>query len=351
MAGINAYIAEARQKPEDLPFEFKLLNTLPDFWTPEVVISRHQGLLSNIEDEINNARLVKILGADKMRELSWFHPKNSENEPNLELDKMLDNDVLFEHILEYYEAFRAPLKFPKPDNKVGILDNFQDWYKDEKDNVGSNNWIVSGKLTESGYPMLANDPHRAQSTPSLRYWVHLHAPNWNVIGGGEPTLPGVSIGHNEYGAWGLTIFETDNEDLYVYETNPKNPNQYKYKGVWETIKVISDTIKVKGQTPKIVQLKYTRHGPVVFEDAKNNHLYAVRAGWQEVGCAPYLASLRMNQAKSWEEFRKACTFSRIPGENMIWADKKGHIGWQAVGISPIRKNWSGLVPVFGRWSF
>jgi penicillin G amidase len=347
VAGINAYIAEARQKPEDLPFEFKLLNTLPDFWTPEVVISRHQGLLSNIEDEINNARLVKILGADKMRELSWFHPKNSDNEPNLELDKILDNDMLFEHILEYYEAFRAPLKFPKTDNKVGLLDDFQDWYKVEKDNVGSNNWIVSGKLTESGYPMLANDPHRAQSTPSLRYWVHLNAPNWNVIGGGEPTLPGVSIGHNEYGAWGLTIFETDNEDLYVYETNPKNPSQYKYKGLWETIKVISDTIKVKGQAPKIVQLKYTRHGPVVFEDVKNNHMYAVRAGWQEVGCAPYLASLRMNQAKSWEEFRKACTFSRIPGENMIWADKKGHIGWQAVGISPIRKNWSGLVPVPG----
>ncbi|WP_435352828.1 penicillin acylase family protein [Emticicia sp. SJ17W-69] len=345
--GINAYIAEARQKPDELPFEFKLLHTLPEFWTPEVVISRHQGLLGNIEEEINNARLVKLLGADKVRELSWFHPKNSDNEPNLELDKILDNDVLFSNILEYYQAFRAPLKFPKPDNKVGLLDGFDDWYKDEKDNVGSNNWIVSGKLTESGYPMLANDPHRAQSTPSLRYWVHLNAPGWNVVGGGEPTLPGVSIGHNEYGAWGLTIFDTDNEDLYVYETNPKNPNQYKYKGVWENIKTIADTIQIKGQTPKIVQLKYTRHGPVVFEDEKNNHLYAVRAGWQEVGSAPYLASLRMNQAQNWDEFRRACTFSRIPGENMIWADKKGHIGWQAVGLSPIRKNWSGLVPVPG----
>jgi penicillin G amidase len=350
VAGINAYIAEVRQKPDELPFEFKLLNTLPDFWTPEIVISRHQGLLSNIEEEINNARLVRLLGADKVRELSWFHPKNSANEPNLELDKILDNDVLFSNILEYYEAFRTPLKFAKKDTKVGLLDNFQDWYKDEKDNVGSNNWVVSGKMTESGYPMLANDPHRAQSTPSLRYWVHLNAPGWNVVGGGEPTLPGVSIGHNEYGAWGLTIFETDNEDLYVYETNPKNPNQYKYKGIWENLKIITDTIKVKEQAPKIVQLKYTRHGPVVFEDAANNHLYAVRAGWQEVGCAPYLASLRMNQAKNWEEFRKACTFSRIPGENMIWADKK-HIGWQAVGISPIRKNWSGLVPVPGDGRF
>lgn len=170
--GINTYIAEARQKPEELPFEFKLLCTLPSYWTPEIVISRHQGLLGNVVDEITNARLVKLLGAEKVRELVWFHPKNSENEPKLELDKILNNDILFEKILEYYEAFKAPLKFPTKENKVSLLDGFNDWYKDEKENVGSNNWIVSGKLTESGYPMLANDPHRAQTTPSLRYWVH-----------------------------------------------------------------------------------------------------------------------------------------------------------------------------------
>ncbi len=347
VAGINAYITEARKDPNKLPFEFKILNTLPDFWTPEIVISRHQGLLGNIEEEISNARLVRLMGADKVRELSWFHPKNSEIEPNLALDKILDNDVLFSNILEYYEAFRAPLKFPENNKSIGLLDNFDDWYKEEKENVGSNNWIISGKMSESGYPMLANDPHRAQGIPSLRYWVHLNAPGWNVIGGGEPTLPGISIGHNNFGAWGLTIFETDNEDLYVYETNAQNPNQYKYKGVWENLKVILDTIRIKNKALKVVQLKYTRHGPVVFEDAQNKHVFAVRAGWQEVGCSPYLASLRMNQAKDWKEFRQACTFSRIPGENMVWADKAGHIGWQAVGLSPIRKNWSGLVPVPG----
>lgn len=351
VSGINAYIAEARQKPEDLPFEFKILNTLPDFWTSEIVISRHNGLLGNIIEEINNARLVKLLGAEKVRELSWFHPKNLDTEPNLNLDKGLDNETLYNNILEYYQAFKAPVKFPKKEDKLGQLDGFNDWYDAEKEFVGSNSWTVSGKLSESTYPMLANDPHRAQSTPSLRYWVHLNAPGWNVIGGGEPTLPGVSIGHNENGAWGLTIFETDSEDLYIYETNPKNLNQYKYKGVWENIKIIIDSIKIKGQPAKIVELKYTRHGPVLFEDVKNNKLYAVRAAWQEVGCAPYLASLRMNQAKSWDEFKKSCTYSRIPGLNMIWADKDGHIGWQVVGISPIRKNWSGLVPIPGDGRF
>ncbi|AEI51355.1 penicillin acylase family protein [Runella slithyformis] len=347
--GINAYIREIRQTPEKLPFEFKVLNTLPDYWTPEIVISRHQGLLSNVKDELTNARIVALVGADKLRELQWFHPAKTANEPDLTLDKIIDKEEIFQPILELYEAFRAPLKFTKDDKKAGLTPAFDidRWYEEEKANVGSNNWIISGKRSQSGYPMLANDPHRAQSVPSLRYWVHLHAPGWNVVGAGEPSLPGVSVGHNDVASWGLTIFETDNEDLYVYETNPQNANQYKYQGKWENLKILKDTVKVAGGPPEVITLRYTRHGPVVFEDASRRKLYAVRAGWLEVGCAPYLASLRMNQARTWEEFRTACSFSRIPGENMIYADKNGHIGWQAVGISPIRKNWTGLVPVPG----
>ncbi|HEX9956153.1 MAG TPA: penicillin acylase family protein, partial [Fibrella sp.] len=174
---------------------------------------------------------------------------------------------------------------------------------------------------------------------------------WNVIGAGEPTLPGISVGHNDYGAWGLTIFDTDNEDLYVYETNPKNPNQYRYKGRWETMSTIRETIPVKGEAAQTVTLKYTRHGPVVFEDGGANRAYAVRTGSREPGCSPYLASLRMNQARSWAEFRQACLSSRIPGENMVWSDPKGTIGWQVVGLAPIRKNWTGLVPVPGDGRF
>lgn len=347
--GINAYIREMRQHPEQLPFEFKVLNTLPDYWTPEIVISRHQGLLGNVKEELKNARIVHLAGADKLRELQWFHPVSAPNEPNLTLDKAINGEALFQPILELYEAFRAPLDFKKDDKKVGLAPpfDFETWYEEEKANVGSNNWIINGKHSQSGYPMLANDPHRAQSVPSLRYWVHLHAPGWNVVGAGEPTLPGVSVGHNEVASWGLTIFETDNEDLYVYETNPANANQYKYQGKWENLRIVKDTIKVANRPAEIVTLRYTRHGPVVFEDGKNHTLYVVRAGWQEVGCAPYLASLRMNQARTWDEFRAACNFSRVPGENMIYADKNGHIGWQAVGLSPIRKNWTGLVPVLG----
>ena len=161
--------------------------------------------------------------------------------------------------------------------------------------------------------MMANDPHRAQSVPSLRYWVHLVAPGWNVIGGGEPAIPGVSIGHNEYGAWGLTIFATDGEDLYVYETNPANPRQYRYRGAWETMTSIRETIPGEGRRRRSTStLRYTRHGPVVYEDTVHHVAYAVRAAWLEPGSSPYLASLRMDQAKTWERVPRRVRVQQHP---------------------------------------
>lgn len=170
---------------------------------------------------------------------------------------------------------------------------------------------------------------------------------WNVTGAGEPVIPGVSIGHNEQGAWGLTIFGTDGEDLYVYDLNPQNLMQYKYRDKWLDMKEIKETIAVKDSAIEEVSLRYTQHGPVTFIDSVNHKGYAVKCAWLEPGGAPYLASLRMNQAKTWKDFRNACKYSNIPGENMVWADKKGNIGWQVVGIAPIRKNFSGMLPVPG----
>jgi penicillin amidase len=228
-----------------------------------------------------------------------------------------------------------------------INDKLKHSYLNDTDVMGSNNWVIKGELMEDGYPVMANDPHRTIVAPSLRYMAHLVAPGWNVIGGGEPEIPGISIGHNEYGAWGLTVFETDGEDLYVYELHPDNLNQYKYQDSWVDMEIITETIKVKNTEDVIVELRYTRHGPVTMIDSANNVGYAVRCAWMEPGGSPYLASLRMNQARTWEEFREACNFSNIPGENMMWADIDGNIGWQAVGIAPIRRNFSGLVPVPG----
>jgi len=364
--GVNAYIEETRRRPDLLPLEFELLGITPKLWTPGVVISRHQGLLGNIGQELSNGRAVHGLGADAVRDLSYFHPAGP-GQPQLDLDPAIDGALLSDDVLGVYNAFRRPIQFRPEDivepgarNTAGPEDGdrfealalaaLNDWttlQEEDRESIGSNNWVVAGTRSQSGFPFMANDPHRAQSAPSLRYWVHLVAPGWDVIGGGEPEIPGVSIGHNGVGAWGLTVFSTDAEDLYVYNTNPADPNEYEYLGRWEAMRTVVDTIPVKGADPEIVQHKYTRHGPVVFENEEASVAYAVRAGWMEVGGAPYLASLRMDQAQTWEEFVEACTYSNIPGENMIWADRDGTIGWQAVGIAPIRRTWSGLVPVPG----
>jgi penicillin amidase len=356
--GVNAYIAETERNPELLTLEFRLLGITPERWTPEVVISRHQGLLGNIGAELNYGRAVALIGPEKLAEIQAFGP----GEPQLALDPAVDGEHLLENdVLGIYNAFRRPIRF-RPEYVAerhrGDAESYerlaaamQELQRQaegpDRWNIGSNNWVVSGRLTESGHPMMANDPHRAHSAPSLRYWAHLVAPGWNVIGGGEPVLPGISIGHNEYGAWGLTVFATDGEDLYVYDTDPADPNRYRYRDGWEEMRVIRETIPVKGAPAHEAELKYTRHGPVVYEDPESNKAYAIRAAWMEIGGAPYLASLRMDQARSWEEFREACTYSHIPGENMVWADRDGNIGWQAVAIAPIRPNWSGLVPVPG----
>ena len=349
--GVNAYIREVINNPKSLPIEFKLLNIKPELWTPADVISRHQGLLGNIEQELNIGRAVSKIGEEKVKNLQWFHPKY----PELKLDENITEQDLDNDILKLYKAFRKPIEFKKEylvkkylkenEPKISFIENEK--YLEDKFSIGSNNWTISGNKTISGYPILANDPHRTIVAPSLRYITHLVAPGWDVIGGGEPEIPGISIGHNGYGAWGLTVFRTDAEDLYVYDINPKNFNQYWHKGRWYDFKIIKESIPIKGRENFEVDLYYSVHGPVTFIDKERKKGYAVRCGWLEPGGSPYLASLRMNQSKSWEEFRDACNYSNIPGENMIWADKEGNIGWQAVGIAPIRNTHSGLVPVMG----
>ena len=272
--GVNAYIAEALKKPEALPMEFQLLGIEPQPWTPDVVISRHQGLLGNIQQELNIGRAVAILGEDKVKQLQWFHP----GDPNLKLDSPIYQPLLFEDILELYNAYRRPVRFQAEDLvdphmrntslAFAETDEYIDFLNGEvlhndRMAIGSNNWLISGKKTKNGHPIMANDPHRSLAAPSLRYIAHLSAPGWNVIGGGEPEIPGISIGHNEVGAWGLTVFRTDAEDLYVYQLHPQDPLKYKYQGKWEKMILIRDTIQVKGGEEHYVTHKYTRHGPVV----------------------------------------------------------------------------------------
>lgn len=342
--GVNAYIAETERDPSLLPLEFRLLDLRPGRWTPDVVISRHNALVSNVTQELSIGRAVAAVGEDPVKEAYWFQPGS----PDLGLDGMIDGRLLGADVLGLYSAYKGGVRFTAREVGAGAGDQrSESELMGAGESIGSNNWVVSGALTATGMPFMANDPHRAQQAPSLRYYVHLVAPGWNVIGGGEPVLPGVSIGHNEHGAWGLTVFALDSEDLYVYRTNPTNPRQYRYGDMWEDVRVEHERIAVKGSDPVDVDLEFTRHGPVLYRDTERNIAVALRAAWLDIGAAPYLASLRMDQASTWEEFREACGFSRLPGENMVWADTAGNIGWQAVGVAPVRAHWSGLVPVPG----
>ena len=321
VAGVNAFIAQAG---ENLPIEFELLDFKPGEWKPEHCVLRIAGLMMtrNAQQEVARAEMVARLGAAITEKYFPTDPVvKLDPDPDVNLDG-LDGRV----IATYSNAAGIP--------KL----NFQD---------ASNNWVVDSTLSATGKPLLASDPHRSVLLPSLRYLVHLVGPGWNVIGSGEPALPGVALGHNEHAGWGFTIVQHDQVDLYVEQINPDNPNQYRYKGDWLDMEVERQTIQVRDQGPVEVELKYTRHGPVIWDDAANNRMVAVKWTGAEPGTAGYLGSLATDRIKNWDDFVEAMKRWKIPAENVVYGDVNGDIGWIPAGIVPIRENWKGLFPVAG----
>jgi penicillin amidase len=322
--GVNAYIADVRADSTKLPIEFSLLGFVPEPWTPTVPLTRVTALsgVSNGTSELLRARLVALVGAKRAGALLGTHPhRDLDPAPGLDYGE-LDQSAL-----------------------GGLGQVYTDVAFDRIE--GSNNWVVSGKKTASGKPILANDPHRAITNPGVRYITHLVAPGWNVIGAGEPASPGVSIGHNERIAFGLTIVGMDQQDLYVESLVPCGAARcYRSAGAAQPITSIVDTIPVRGGEPRVVVLQYTRHGPILTLDSAKQRAIVVRMVGREPGTASYLASLSLDRARNWSEFREAMARWKMPGENMVYADVDGNIGWIAAGSMP-RRSWSGLLPVPG----
>ena len=324
-AGVNAYIETRKDDPSQ---DFRLAGFMPEAWKPEDCLSRMAAfhMAANATDELYHAQLISQLGTERAAELLDLDPPTK-----LEGLAGVNYSGLSSALLKDIVSSDTRIEFPPQ---------------------GSNNWTVSGKLTESGKPLLANDPHRAITLPSLRYIVHLVAPAtagkqaWDVIGAGEPALPGVAIGHNRSIAWGLTIFAIDQQDLYLEQLNPKDPTQYKTEKGWERMRVEKEQIKIKGQAPAEVELKFTRHGPVLWEDAKTHRALALRWAGAEPGTSGYLASLALDRAGNWQEFLAAMHRWKLPPENFVYADVQGNIGEQSAGLAP-RRNWTGLVPMPG----
>jgi penicillin amidase len=323
--GINAYMASVKGR---LPIEFQWLGIEPQPWTPETCVSRLAAypMAGNAALEVVRAALVTRLGEARAARILPADPPRRLVAPG-----GLDLEGIDYSVVEGVEKAGSDSGIEPPE--------------------GSNNWVIAGARTATGKPILANDPHRSLRLPSLRYIVHLVAPGWNVIGAGEPALPAVSIGHNQWIAFGLTIFPADQMDIYVERTNPDDPDQYFEPSAhehWPKMNIQHDEIRVRGEAqPRRVELKYTRHGPVIHEDRARHRAFALRWVGDEPGTAGYLGGLAISRAQNWAEFRRALEHWKLPPENFVYADVDGNIGYQAAGLVPVRKDWDGLLPVPG----
>ena len=350
VAGVNAFVALTKERPELLPIEFRLLGYEPAKWSAaDVVRIRYPGLTVNFLSEVDRAAAY-CQGGQSGERIDWLR---RELVPPIQPVVPKGLDVCAIPVAELKRAYTlatASARFSKDTLKVASgMPSLDAMYavRDDVQTFGSNNWTIAPGKTTTGRPILANDPHRPHGAPSLRYISHIVAPEFNVIGAGEPFLPGISIGHNGTIAFGLTWFAMDQEDLYVYELNPQNADEYKYRGRWEPMATATEVLDVKGEPPRTVTLKFTRHGPLLYVDATNNHAYALRTAWLELGMAPYFGSMDYMRAQNWDQFRAAMNRWGAPGENQVYADNSGNIGWIPGGLMPIRPNWDGLFPVPG----
>jgi penicillin amidase len=346
--GLNAYVAEVNAGTKPLPVEFRISDSRPEMWSADDVVRiRSHALVGNVTSEVARAHVACLAGLSADRIRRHLEPPHETVIP----DGLNPCDVPDDVLKDYHLATEAvTFHAPQPSPPVPAPPQAGDGPRaeiEEQASEGSNNWVIAPSHSETGHAVLANDPHRALGVPALRYIVGMSAPGFALIGAGEPALPGISLGHNEHAAFGLTIFNIDQEDLYVYELKPGAPDFYRYKGGWEAMRIVHETIPVKGSAPRNVDLRFTRHGPVLYVDAKNNRAFALRTVWNEPGASGYFGSSRMWDAKNWDDFLKARDGWGTPPLNLVYADTDGNIGWAPGGLTPVRPNWDGLLPVPG----
>jgi penicillin amidase len=387
-AGINAYI---EQRGDNLPVEFRFTGLRPAPWTAATPTLRTSltGVGGSIAADLRMAQRVAAVG------LARATRPNTDPFYELVVPEGLDLSVITDETLRAFSvragrgfdvpllpeyvalaeetavalqrraapatgpsALLARLEWAPGGGQEGGAPTPLGWPiplpSEHRDEIGSNNWVISGALSASGMPMLANDPHRQVDNPALRYLAHLEAPGWRVIGAGEPALPGIGIGHNEHIAWGLTIVGTDQIDVFVEQLDPNDPARVLYRGEYEPLRVERETIAVRGEQPRELTFEFSRHGPIVYKDAARGVAFAVRSFAQEPGTAPYLGSLRVDQTTDCVAFLNAMDGWKSPSENMICGDVDGNIAWRASALTPNRTGptpWYGRLPVPGTGAY
>ncbi len=362
--GVNAFISTHLDR---LPLEFTLLGWTGASWTPEPwtpvdslvwgkVMAWHLG--GNWKEELLRARLIAKYGAERGQQMiAALWPPYPADQPVI-----VPGEVAWQN-LGGSARIEGPLFHP-------LLQTGAD--------IGSNNWVIAGRRTTTGQPLLADDMHLSLMIPSLWYEVGLHcqaACPYQVIGYSFPGVPGVVVGHNDRIAWGMTNLPADVQDLYIERVHPQNPYQVEFQGQWEAVQVIPETVRMLGQklpddfeptanmqvaydpvshtTLITFNVRLTRHGPILNDVVRTlrHSPEAVSLKWTALqpGGGVLGAVLKLDRAQNWEEFRAALRHWNAPAQNVVFADVEGNIGYQAPGLIPLRARGDGALPVPG-WS-
>ena len=364
--GINRFI---EQHGDQLPIEFSLLKYKPQPWqaSDSLVIAgyMYQTLTNTWEEELNRAKVTERVGWERARDL--FSPEAAMDhfvvgDPNVVNDGSQrsrvdpDDEDDDDEDMDPDAVLKASATGPTdaagsegfPDLTSALARSMRGFLaetrRDIRHGLGSNNWVVSGDHTATGKPLLANDTHLELSIPPIWYEVHLTAPGWNVKGFTLPGAPLVVIGHNDHIAWGFTNNGADVEDLYIEAFNPAATDEYRVNGKWVKAQAFDETIHVKGQPDEHLPVVVTRHGPVVRREG--GKAYALRWTATEPGGLANAYTL-LGKAQNWEEFRSVMKHVWGPGQNVVYADVQGNIGYIMAARVPIRKKGHGEVPMPG----
>lgn len=366
--GVNAYLAD--HSGTQLSLEYLFLGLLnpgyePPAWEPVNTLTWAKAmawdLRDNMDNEIERSLLLATMSPERIAELSpAYDPAHPIIVPDFAPPALNVQDLDAE--FDYPQVVADLLSRLNP--RITAADDLLGG--DPFAELGSNSWVVSGELSATGAPLLANDPHLSAGMPSIWYQVGLHcAPigpdcNYETVGVSFVGSPGIVIGHNDRIAWGLTNVGADVMDLYVLLINPDNPNQYELNGEWVDLEVIEEKIQVGGGETVNLPVRLTRFGPIIsdsFGDLENfgansglglPENYAIALRWTALDPGTTFQSiLKINRAQNFDEFRAAASQFVVPSQNLLYADVDGNIGYQLPGHVPLRTLTDGRYPVPG----
>ena len=336
VAGVNARIDEVSAAPALLPLEYAILGVAPLKWDVRDLVLARDVSIGNIDDEIRRAELA-ALGLLHLDEVvaplrpAW----------RLQVPDGLDAAAVSEADLGILRRGGLPFGSLVPREPADPPASSAG-----RDNAGSNAWTVAPARTATGRPILANDPHLGIGGFGPRHVAHLSAPGFDVIGAGAPGLPGIMQGHTDRFAFGRTNFHIDQEDLFILELHPDDPERYRHGGGWRRFERVDISTPVKGELPRLTTGRYAVQGPVVSHDPAKRRATVLSSIDLQPGGSGAFAMIAINLARDWASLRDAFRFHPSP-TNFHYADVNGNHGWQVIGFVPVRRRGEGLLPVPG----